>query len=119
MNAPLPQDVAAGQPVDPARNGRPVQRLDVSGLRKSYGARQVVQDVHLAVEAGEVVGLLGPNGAGKTTSFYMIVGLVRADAAELARIQESLQAFLHRQALGLRLGENDRAALRFLIESSR
>ncbi len=40
----------------------------------------VVKDVHLAVSAGEVVGLLGPNGAGKTTTFYMVVGLVRADA---------------------------------------
>ena len=41
----------------------------------------------------------------------------RADATELARSQESLQDFLHRQALGLRLSEVDRAALRFLIES--
>ena len=41
----------------------------------------------------------------------------RTDATELARSQESLQSFLHRQALGLRLNENDRAALRFLIES--
>ena len=55
-------------------------RLRAEGLKKRYGARTVVHDVHVAVEAGEVVGLLGPNGAGKTTSFYMIVGLVRADA---------------------------------------
>jgi RNA polymerase sigma-54 factor len=41
----------------------------------------------------------------------------RTDATEYARSQESLQSFLHRQALGLRLNENDRAALRFLIES--
>jgi lipopolysaccharide export system ATP-binding protein len=59
-------------------------RLDVRGLQKRYGARQVVKDVHLAVSGGEVVGLLGPNGAGKTTSFYMIVGLVRADAGEIS-----------------------------------
>ena len=58
-------------------------RLEVSGLKKHYGSRQVVQDVHLAVGAGEVVGLLGPNGAGKTTTFYMVVGLVRADAGEI------------------------------------
>ncbi len=58
-------------------------RLEATGLRKSYGARMVVKDVHLAVRSGEVVGLLGPNGAGKTTSFYMIVGLVRADAGEI------------------------------------
>ena len=50
--------------------------LIIRGLQKSYGARQVVHDVSLHVESGEVVGLLGPNGAGKTTSFYMIVGLV-------------------------------------------
>ena len=55
-------------------------RLEASGLKKSYGTRTVVKDVHVAVQGGEVVGLLGPNGAGKTTSFYMIVGLVRADA---------------------------------------
>ncbi|MBX9794370.1 MAG: ATP-binding cassette domain-containing protein, partial [Burkholderiaceae bacterium] len=60
-----------------------VRRLSATGLQKSYGARKVVKDVHLSVDAGEVVGLLGPNGAGKTTSFYMIVGLVPADAGEI------------------------------------
>jgi lipopolysaccharide export system ATP-binding protein len=59
-------------------------RLEVIGLEKSYGARKVVKDVHLGVDSGEVVGLLGPNGAGKTTSFYMIVGLVRADAGSIS-----------------------------------
>jgi len=59
-------------------------RLVARGLQKSYGSRMVVKDVHLAVDAGEVVGLLGPNGAGKTTSFYMIVGLVRPDAGEIS-----------------------------------
>ncbi|NUZ04556.1 LPS export ABC transporter ATP-binding protein [Schlegelella koreensis] len=58
--------------------------LEAIGLNKSYGARQVVHDVRVAVERGEVVGLLGPNGAGKTTSFYMIVGLVRADAGAIS-----------------------------------
>ena len=63
---------------------RPLHRLEAVGLEKSYGARKVVHDVHLGVDSGEVVGLLGPNGAGKTTSFYMIVGLVRADAGEIS-----------------------------------
>ncbi|MET0311596.1 MAG: LPS export ABC transporter ATP-binding protein [Burkholderiaceae bacterium] len=63
-------------PVSPAAE---TSRLEARHLRKSYGSRQVVKDVSLAVTKGEVVGLLGPNGAGKTTSFYMIVGLVRAD----------------------------------------
>ena len=59
-------------------------RLVAQGLQKSYGSRKVVKDVSLSVQKGEVVGLLGPNGAGKTTSFYMIVGLVRADAGAIS-----------------------------------
>ncbi len=58
-------------------------RLEARGLRKSYGSRLVVDGVRLSVKSGEVVGLLGPNGAGKTTSFYMIVGLVRADGGQI------------------------------------
>ena len=54
--------------------------LAASHLEKSYGARKVVNDVSLDVVRGEAVGLLGPNGAGKTTVFYMVIGLVKADA---------------------------------------
>lgn len=54
--------------------------LAVDGLRKSYGGRAVVSDASLHLRQGEAVGLLGPNGAGKTTIFYMITGLVAADA---------------------------------------
>jgi lipopolysaccharide export system ATP-binding protein len=57
--------------------------LVVVGLQKRYKSRQVVQSISLQVESGQVVGLLGPNGAGKTTSFYMIVGLVSADAGKI------------------------------------
>jgi len=53
--------------------------LTASNLAKSYKGRKVVKDVSLSIESGQIVGLLGPNGAGKTTSFYMIVGLVKAD----------------------------------------
>jgi lipopolysaccharide export system ATP-binding protein len=68
----------------PAEAGvAPGSRLQAEGLRKSFGSRMVVKDVHLAVGAGEVVGLLGPNGAGKTTTFYMVVGLIRADAGRI------------------------------------
>jgi len=61
----------------------PVSRLEARNLEKTYGSRTVVHDVSIAVQKGEVVGLLGPNGAGKTTSFYMIVGLVRADSGSI------------------------------------
>ena len=78
-------------------------RLEVTGLQKTYGSRRVVSEVHLAVGAGEVVGLLGPNGAGKTTTFYMVVGLVRADAGEIRIDGQPIQGKpIHQRArLGL------------------
>ncbi len=57
--------------------------LEAKNLKKSYGQRSVVDQVGLSVNRAEVVGLLGPNGAGKTTSFYMMVGLVRADEGSI------------------------------------
>ena len=78
-------------------------RLQARHLQKSYGSRKVVKDVSLDVAKGEVVGLLGPNGAGKTTSFYMIVGLVRADAGEISIDGHSVEHMpIHRRSrLGL------------------
>jgi lipopolysaccharide export system ATP-binding protein len=74
-------------------------RLEARGLQKTYGKRQVVKDVSLSVDSGEVVGLLGPNGAGKTTSFYMIVGLVRADAGDITLDGQSIGRLpIHRRA---------------------
>lgn len=58
--------------------------LRAENLAKSYKSRQVVKDLSLSIESGQIVGLLGPNGAGKTTSFYMIVGLVRADQGRIS-----------------------------------
>ena len=60
------------------------------GLNKTYNGRQVVKNVNIDVERGEVVGLLGPNGAGKTTSFYMMVGLVKADQGTINLDQENV-----------------------------
>ena len=57
--------------------------LRADSLRKRFKSRTVVDGVSLQVASGEVVGLLGPNGAGKTTCFYMIVGLVPADAGSI------------------------------------
>jgi len=58
--------------------------LEVEGLCKSYGGRQVVKGVSLSVQRGEVVGLLGPNGAGKTTTFYMVVGVIAPDQGRIS-----------------------------------
>ncbi|MFD2139440.1 LPS export ABC transporter ATP-binding protein [Ancylobacter oerskovii] len=57
--------------------------LRATGLVKQYGGRKVVREASLGVRRGEAVGLLGPNGAGKTTIFYMITGLVKADAGRI------------------------------------
>ena len=58
--------------------------LVVKNIAKSFGKRQVVRDVSLSLQRGEVVGLLGPNGAGKTTCFYMIMGLIGVDTGEIS-----------------------------------
>ena len=53
--------------------------LVVNKVSKSYGNKQVIRDISLNINSGQVVGLLGPNGAGKTTTFYTIVGLIKPD----------------------------------------
>lgn len=66
--------------------------LAASNLAKSYKGRQVVKDVSITVNSGQIVGLLGPNGAGKTTCFYMIVGIVSADRGQITLDQQNLTA---------------------------
>lgn len=64
--------------------------LRAEGLEKKYKSRKVVKGVSVEVQQGQIVGLLGPNGAGKTTSFYMIVGLVKANAGDIYLDQEKI-----------------------------
>lgn len=54
--------------------------INVDGLRKSYGSVRALEDIHLQVDRGDVVGFLGPNGAGKSTAIRILLGLLRADA---------------------------------------
>lgn len=77
--------------------------LRAENLKKRYRSRVVVKDVSLEVRSGEVIGLLGPNGAGKTTCFYMMVGLVPADAGEIYLDNQKLTHLpIHRRSrLGL------------------
>ena len=73
--------------------------LEARHLAKSYRGRAVVRDVSLRVGSAEVVGLLGPNGAGKTTCFYMIVGIVAADAGDILIDGDSITRLpMHRRA---------------------
>ena len=64
--------------------------LSAEGLQKSFKARHVVRDFGFSIREGEVVGLLGPNGAGKTTCFYMVVGLIEADAGKIKLDQQDI-----------------------------
>jgi len=57
--------------------------LAAYALKKRYKQREVVREFSLKLHPGECVGLLGPNGAGKTTCFYMVVGLIGADAGRI------------------------------------
>jgi lipopolysaccharide export system ATP-binding protein len=77
--------------------------LTANHLSKQYKGRQVVRNVSLTIESGEIVGLLGPNGAGKTTCFYMIVGLVPLDSGEIHLDKTDLTGLaMHQRArLGL------------------
>ncbi len=73
--------------------------LRAENLNKAYKSRQVVSNVSFAVQKGEVVGLLGPNGAGKTTSFYMLVGLIKADSGIITcRGQDLTHLPIHKRA---------------------
>ena len=82
------------------RQTEDTSRLQARHLKKAYGSRKVVHDVSVQVDKGEVVGLLGPNGAGKTTSFYMIVGLIRADAGHIELDGEPIGNMpIHKRAL--------------------
>ncbi|UCG97013.1 MAG: LPS export ABC transporter ATP-binding protein [Burkholderiales bacterium] len=100
MNAAGAAAVDAGQVSGAAGDA---SQLRVEHLHKRYGARVVVKDVSLSVEAGAVVGLLGPNGAGKTTCFYMVVGLVPMDGGAIFLDGVSIAHLpIHRRArLGL------------------
>jgi lipopolysaccharide export system ATP-binding protein len=61
-----------------------IHHLSARGLSKSYRHKKVVSDIDVDVFSGECIGLLGPNGAGKTTCFYMLCGLIGADAGEVS-----------------------------------
>jgi|TARA_Y100000310_G_scaffold306276_1_gene347252 lipopolysaccharide export system ATP-binding protein len=84
--------------------------LQAEHLAKSYKGHQVVKDVTLSVQSGQVVGLLGPNGAGKTTCFYMIVGSIPRDHGRIL--------FNDRDITGLPMHRRARAGISYLPQEA-
>jgi ABC-2 type transport system ATP-binding protein len=85
-----------------------VSAIEVSGLRKSYGPREVLHGISFTVETGEVFALLGPNGAGKTTTVEILEGYRRRDGGDV-------------QVLGAdpaRAGTDFRARIGIVLQSS-
>lgn len=60
-----------------------MNKIETQNLVKIYGKRRVVNDVSITINQGEIVGILGPNGAGKSTTFYMILGLIKANGGRV------------------------------------
>ncbi|MCG6887373.1 MAG: LPS export ABC transporter ATP-binding protein [Proteobacteria bacterium] len=81
-----------------------MSRLQIRDLAKRYKGREVVQGVSMDISSGEVVGLLGPNGAGKTTSFYMVVGLIPADAGRIVLDEQDITPLAMHQRARLGIG---------------
>ncbi len=76
-----------------------MSQLVAQHLGKRYKSRDVVKDVSLEVQSGEIVGLLGPNGAGKTTCFYMIVGLIPCEQGSITLDQHDITGYpMHTRA---------------------
>lgn len=98
LNLEQTADIPPAPELAPAEKG-----LRVKNIARSFGQRQVVRDVSLTVQRGEVAGLLGPNGAGKTTCFYMITGLIPADSGSIWLDGEDItgQPMYQRARMGL------------------
>ena len=67
--------------------------LSARDISKSYRGREVVNNISIEVNQGEIVGLLGPNGAGKTTSFYMIVGIIKPEQGDIFLENEVISSY--------------------------
>ncbi len=80
MDATLPAEVDARQPA----------RVDILGVRKSYGSHVALENLDLQIAPGEFLALLGPSGCGKTTLLRCIAGLVKPDAGDIRVDGQSL-----------------------------
>lgn len=66
-----------------------MKAIEVKGLKKSFGAKEVLREVNLTVERGEIFGFLGRNGAGKSTFIQIMTGITQATGGTVALLGES------------------------------
>ena len=57
--------------------------VQISGLNKSYGYKQIIKDMNLNLEGGKIIGLLGPNGSGKSTLIKILGGVLKPDSGNV------------------------------------
>lgn len=73
--------------------------LEGQQLAKTFGSKQVVREVNIRIEQGQIMGLLGPNGAGKTTTFYMLTGIIKATHGKVILGETEITTWpLHKRA---------------------
>ena len=75
--------------------------LEIKGLHKAFGGLNVIRDLDLTVNTGEVVSVIGPNGAGKTTLFNMISGIYRPDDGDVFLDGDSIVGYSPEQISNL------------------
>jgi ABC-type branched-subunit amino acid transport system ATPase component len=85
--------------------------LACGGVRKTYGAFVALDDVEIAVDAGEILGLAGPNGAGKTTLFDVLSGRVHPDHGSVTLGERSITSLATHKRARLGLGRTFQAPL--------
>ena len=81
-----------------------MNKLSVKKISKSYNSSQVVSNVSIEVNTGEIIGLLGPNGAGKTTCFYMITGLIQPESGSIHLDKKNITELTIDQRANLGIG---------------
>jgi branched-chain amino acid transport system ATP-binding protein len=80
--------------------------LSLSGLKKSYGALAVTNDLSLDVAAGAALGIIGPNGAGKSTLFNLITGDVKTDSGTIIFQGQNISALPPHKRAALGIGRS-------------
>jgi ribose transport system ATP-binding protein len=82
------------------QGGRPAPDVEVSDLKKAFGANRVLKGINLTIRGGEFVGLMGPNGAGKSTLLKILAGVYSATSGEIRLGAESVTSLAGNPAVG-------------------